>query len=104
MPPKDRLVSEIAWVRGQCEPLASPVVFCHNDLSQSNVLFDPPTQRLAFIDFELCQYNYQAIDFAHLFSFKGLANRQPFCSLYRAGQDPPLPPPHNYTKQSDSDS
>lgn len=56
--------------------LQSPVVFCHNDMQEGNILLfcdnmtdeeallDP---RLVLIDFEYCSYNYRGFDLANHF-------------------------------------
>jgi len=50
----------------------SPVVFCHNDLQEGNILrrMDNRESRvshpeLVVIDFEFCSYNYRGFDFAN---------------------------------------
>ncbi|XP_014673611.1 PREDICTED: choline/ethanolamine kinase-like, partial [Priapulus caudatus] len=49
----------------------SPVVFCHNDVQEGNVLLrdekGPLIDRLVFIDFEYCSYNYRGFDLANHF-------------------------------------
>lgn len=50
----------------------SPVVFCHNDLQEGNILLRLDTHEsrvsqpeLVVIDFEFCSYNYRGFDFAN---------------------------------------
>jgi len=43
------------------------VVFCHNDLSGSNVLVGKQDGRLSFIDFEYAHYNFAFYDIANYF-------------------------------------
>ena len=50
----------------------SPVVFCHNDLQEGNILLRLDNQEsqvsqpeLVVIDFEFCSYNYRGFDFAN---------------------------------------
>lgn len=47
----------------------SPVVFCHNDMQEGNILLvkDCSPPRLVLIDFEYCSYNYRAFDLANHF-------------------------------------
>ncbi|KAF3836844.1 hypothetical protein F7725_004308, partial [Dissostichus mawsoni] len=50
----------------------SPVVFCHNDVTEGNILIledkDPnTTDRLMLIDFEYSSYNYRGFDFGNHF-------------------------------------
>ena len=44
---------------------AMDIVFCHNDLNASNVLYLAKEQRCQFIDFEYGGYNYRAFDMAN---------------------------------------
>jgi choline/ethanolamine kinase len=42
----------------------SPVVFCHNDLQEGNILYnddepDPAKKKMTFIDWEYGNYNYR---------------------------------------------
>lgn len=50
----------------------SPVVFCHNDLQEGNILLRLDAQmsqhthpELVVIDFEFCSYNYRGFDIAN---------------------------------------
>lgn len=52
----------------------SPLVFSHNDLHQGNILLTEAcknrsslAERIVFIDFEFCSYNYRAFDIANHF-------------------------------------
>ncbi|PSN29521.1 Choline kinase alpha, partial [Blattella germanica] len=51
--------------------IKSPVVFCHNDLQEGNILLRLDTQEnqdqpeLVVIDFEFCSYNYRGFDIAN---------------------------------------
>ena len=46
-----------------------PVVFCHNDMQEGNILLRQNTRKpeLVLIDFEYCSYNYRAFDIANHF-------------------------------------
>ncbi|XP_013407263.1 choline/ethanolamine kinase isoform X2 [Lingula anatina] len=48
----------------------SPVVFCHNDLQEGNILCfgDTDDMELMAIDFEYCNYNYRGCDIANHFN------------------------------------
>lgn len=53
-------------------PAPAAVVFCHNDASAHNLVFDAAAQRLTLIDFEYASYNYLAFELAnHLFEYVG---------------------------------
>jgi choline/ethanolamine kinase len=52
--------------------IKSPVVFCHNDLQEGNILLrvdsqtsQLPRPELVVIDFEFCSYNYRGFDVAN---------------------------------------
>ncbi|XP_075437547.1 choline/ethanolamine kinase-like, partial [Ascaphus truei] len=48
----------------------SPVVFCHNDVQEGNILLlssRPPSDRLMLIDFEYSSYNYRGFDMGNHF-------------------------------------
>lgn len=66
---------EIKFMLGFCDRTNSPIVFSHNDLHQGNILLAEyskrrPTfeERIVFIDFEYCSYNYRGYDIANHFS------------------------------------
>lgn len=64
--------AEVEWLRIQFPKVDSPVMFCHNDLQEGNILFPGGARaegdnRLVFIDFEYCSYNYRAFDIANHF-------------------------------------
>nr|CAD7455200.1 unnamed protein product [Timema tahoe] len=83
------LIQELHWLKKFLKSVNSPVVFCHNDLQEGNILLrnSPPNslgtrmngtptkkrsvqmtpkhQRLVVIDFEYCSYNYRGFDFAN---------------------------------------
>ncbi|KAG8224240.1 hypothetical protein J437_LFUL001619 [Ladona fulva] len=72
---------EMDWIRRQATKVSSPVVFCHNDLQEGNILLkeeDPSDIRnqysssykhsnMVIIDFEYCSYNYRGFDIANHF-------------------------------------
>lgn len=45
----------------------SPVVFCHNDLQEGNILIKESSdnKNIVIIDYEYCSYNYRGFDFAN---------------------------------------
>ncbi|KAI7802388.1 choline kinase alpha [Triplophysa rosa] len=54
------------------ESTSSPVVFCHNDLQEGNILLlsgreNEDQQRLMLIDFEYSSYNYRGFDIGNFF-------------------------------------
>ncbi|XP_071441100.1 choline/ethanolamine kinase-like isoform X2 [Hetaerina americana] len=75
---------EVEWLRKQVTKVSSPVVFCHNDMQEGNILLKEeetpemrPTNQLSspsrrhsnmvIIDFEYCSYNYRGFDIANHF-------------------------------------
>lgn len=65
------LASEVNWLKGFLAKTASPILFCHNDLQEGNILFmDGPgskEENMVFIDYEYCAYNYRGFDIANHF-------------------------------------
>ncbi|XP_054280385.1 choline/ethanolamine kinase-like [Macrosteles quadrilineatus] len=71
--------AEYNWLRNILKEVSSPVVFCHNDLQEGNILLrqsedgsDPPLDHvtaddLVFIDYEYCSYNWRGFDMANHF-------------------------------------
>ncbi|XP_025199442.1 choline/ethanolamine kinase isoform X1 [Melanaphis sacchari] len=64
------LCDEARWLKKHLSKLRSPVVFCHNDLQEGNILMkenDPNCRSLCLIDYEYCAYNYRGFDIANHF-------------------------------------
>lgn len=57
------------FFREHLSKIYSPVVFCHNDLQQGNILIrdDSTEPQIVLIDFEYCSYNYRGFDLANHF-------------------------------------
>lgn len=49
-------------------PLDCPVVFCHNDLVVRNIIWNPSSSSVSFIDYEYAFPNYQPFDIANHFN------------------------------------
>lgn len=72
---KINLHSEAVWLKERLEMENSPVVFCHNDMQEGNILISQDNEkennncesRIVVIDFEYCSYNYRAFDIANHF-------------------------------------
>lgn len=73
---------EVEWLKSYLKQVRSPIVFCHNDLQEGNILLPevntvmrkgrkvstPLTDdRVVLIDFEYCSYNYRGHDIANHF-------------------------------------
>ncbi|XP_053112848.1 choline/ethanolamine kinase isoform X2 [Hemicordylus capensis] len=65
------LEAEMRSLRALLEATPSPVVFCHNDVQEGNILLlagrTGPSNRLMLIDFEYSSYNYRGFDIANHF-------------------------------------
>ncbi|XP_023231047.1 choline/ethanolamine kinase-like isoform X1 [Centruroides sculpturatus] len=65
------LEEELEWLKHHLQQAKSPVLFCHNDLQEGNILRPEGSQatddKVVFIDFEFCSYNYRGFDLANHF-------------------------------------
>ncbi|TSS72692.1 Choline kinase alpha [Bagarius yarrelli] len=66
------LPQEMENLRCLLESTQSPVVFCHNDLQEGNILLlngqeNKDNQKLMLIDFEYSSYNYRGFDIGNFF-------------------------------------
>ncbi|XP_023664648.1 choline/ethanolamine kinase [Paramormyrops kingsleyae] len=69
---KYNLQQELESLRTLLMDTPSPVVFCHNDVQEGNILMldnrtASSTERLMLIDFEYSSYNYRGFDFGNHF-------------------------------------
>ncbi|XP_037088241.1 choline/ethanolamine kinase-like [Pollicipes pollicipes] len=62
---------EVDWLKRLFARAPSPVVFCHNDCQEGNILRPnggrPGQHQLTLIDFEYCSYGYRGFDVANHF-------------------------------------
>ncbi|XP_043468524.1 choline/ethanolamine kinase isoform X1 [Leptopilina heterotoma] len=65
-----KLEHEIKWYKSLVSLQKYPVVFCHNDLQEGNILLRQNSSKpeLVVIDFEYCSYNYRGFDLANHFA------------------------------------
>ncbi|XP_013884346.1 choline/ethanolamine kinase [Austrofundulus limnaeus] len=66
------LPAELKSLRALLASTPSPVVFCHNDVQEGNILvledqYHNSTEKLMLIDFEYSSYNYRGFDFGNHF-------------------------------------
>ncbi|KAL1502449.1 hypothetical protein ABEB36_007589 [Hypothenemus hampei] len=70
------LAEEAKWLKYRMEKENSPVLFCHNDFQEGNILLSlehdkenniPENPNLIIIDYEYCSYNYRGFDLANHF-------------------------------------
>uniref|UniRef100_A0AAQ6IPU7 Ethanolamine kinase n=1 Tax=Anabas testudineus TaxID=64144 RepID=A0AAQ6IPU7_ANATE len=69
---KLNLPAELESLRALLAATPSPVVFCHNDVQEGNILMleekgNTSRERLMLIDFEYSSYNYRGFDFGNHF-------------------------------------
>nr|XP_057931335.1 choline/ethanolamine kinase isoform X2 [Doryrhamphus excisus] len=89
---KLNLPAELKNLRELLAATPSPVVFCHNDVQEGNILIlhkgdQTSTDRLMLIDFEYSSYNYRGFDFGNHFCewmYDYTYNKWPF---YKATPD-----------------
>nr|XP_022911009.1 choline/ethanolamine kinase isoform X2 [Onthophagus taurus] len=64
---------EVGWLKKRIDMENCPVVFCHNDMQEGNILIKQDVNdnegdvKLVLIDFEYCSYNYRSYDLANHF-------------------------------------
>ncbi|KAI1294956.1 Choline/ethanolamine kinase [Halotydeus destructor] len=67
---------DLAWVEKLMPSIPSPVVFCHHDLHNGNVMrLDQPNQngdQVVLIDFEMAGYGLRAVDIGYFFFFRSI--------------------------------
>ncbi|KAL1284109.1 Choline kinase [Trichinella pseudospiralis] len=67
---EERLLQEINLIREFTDNCKSPVVFCHNDVQEGNILLPNECsshEDIMLIDFEYSSYNYRGFDLANHF-------------------------------------
>lgn len=71
--PIQKLRDDFADLLARLEKLQSPVVFAHNDLLLTNIIYTESLNRVTFIDYEYAAYNFQAFDIGnHFAEFAGV--------------------------------
>lgn len=62
-------VEEYEWLRLMLLQLNSPVIFCHNDLQEGNILYikEEDTTDILLIDYDYSAYNYRGFDLGNHF-------------------------------------
>jgi choline/ethanolamine kinase len=61
----DALRQTVSRVTRMVSDCGSPIVFCHNDLQEGNILRCHADGALRFVDFEYASYNYRGYDIAN---------------------------------------
>ncbi|KAM9753006.1 choline/ethanolamine kinase [Menidia menidia] len=83
---KLNLPAELESLRALLAKTPSPIVFCHNDVQEGNILLlenkdHSSTDKLMLIDFEYSSYNYRGFDFGNHFcewTYDYTYNKWPF--------------------------
>ncbi|KAJ0029153.1 hypothetical protein NQD34_004150 [Periophthalmus magnuspinnatus] len=75
VPGPEVLRTEMVLLKSSLSRLRSPVVLCHNDLLTKNIIYNKEIGTVKFIDFEYCDFNYQAFDIGNHFNeFAGVSD------------------------------
>lgn len=61
------LKNELESLEFRAKSLDCPVVFCHNDLLCANIIYNPESKDVSFIDYEYGSFNYRSFDIANHF-------------------------------------
>ena len=66
------MAAETEWIENMLQKVKTRVVFCHNDLNRSNVLFrlDGADDQILPIDYEFSGYNYRGSDIGNYFCMR----------------------------------
>ncbi|XP_041365551.1 ethanolamine kinase 1-like [Gigantopelta aegis] len=65
---KKAVQEEYDVLRSRLEKMDCPVVYSHNDLLLQNIVYDEAADKIGFIDYEYCFYNFQAFDIGNHFN------------------------------------
>lgn len=66
------LAKELQSLEVRAKQLNAPVVFCHNDLLAANIIYNPDSKDVTFIDYEYGSFNFRSFDLAnHFCEFAG---------------------------------
>ncbi|CAG8682149.1 13198_t:CDS:2 [Ambispora leptoticha] len=61
-----------AYLECEVAKINSPIVFCHNDLLYTNIIYQEPEKKVSFIDYEHGSFNYRGFDIGlHFINFAG---------------------------------
>lgn len=100
---KTDLYNEVKWLRNHFGKFSCPIVFCHNDMQEGNILLKTDVipsdstimsdsqceqldaSSLIIIDYEYCAYNYRSYEIANHFMewiFDYKVSEHPYFSVY----------------------
>ena len=77
---KDYLTNEYKYFQGILDEISLPVSLCHLDLHPHNMLLDPATGDITFLDFEVAGYHYTCYDLCYFLSIRSRFERLGFVS------------------------
>jgi thiamine kinase-like enzyme len=60
-----QLHDEVEFLKHKLATLNSPVVFCHNDLQEGNIIYDKDSHCVHVIDYEYAAFNFRGFDLAN---------------------------------------
>ena len=67
----------------QMEFIEPKLVFCHNDLSPQNIIYDPLTRNVSLIHLEFADFNFQGFEIArHFYTLSGSDMTKVGCADY----------------------
>ncbi len=74
---REKIIAEIEWLKSTLAKISSPVVFCHGDLTNSNMIVesdeDGVITKVSIIDFDYSGYDYRGFDIGtHFTKFAGI--------------------------------
>eukprot|EP01135_Chromosphaera_perkinsii_P001044 Nk52_evm14s157 gene=Nk52_evmTU14s157 len=85
---------EVEWLKKEAQESGSPLVFCHNDVQEGNILRLGKAEgefnnddNLQFIDYEYAGYNYRACDFGNHFCEWALNYSEKKFPFFRVNMD-----------------
>jgi choline/ethanolamine kinase len=90
----EQIGNEVQFLLRALPLVNSPILFCHNDLQEGNIIYDDDRALVQIIDYEYSAYNYRGFDLANHFCEHFIdynVKQEPFFSL-----DPSKDPPHDH--------
>ncbi|CAG8805649.1 27209_t:CDS:2, partial [Dentiscutata erythropus] len=64
----EELFNELTGLENELVKIESPIVFCHNDLLNGNIIYEESRNKISFIDLEYGSMNYRSFDIANHFN------------------------------------
>ncbi|CAG8468281.1 2900_t:CDS:2 [Ambispora leptoticha] len=75
-----QLIKDINHLEKKILELNAPVMFCHNDLLNLNIIYNEDENKVSFIDYEYACYGYRGLDIGlHFLNFAGFEANWHLC-------------------------